>query len=159
MNINIREMLASDLNGVAEIHKKSFSRQNNSLEWIECNHRAFPRIMIYVAEYGSELAGYIQWIQKSGFRRECVLELEQMAVLEEFRCNGVGKALISESMLALKSYLGAKGVSIKNVIVTTRDDNHAKKLYESTLGAKEEYVIKQLFSGNESVLIARDVKI
>ncbi len=112
---------------------------------------------MYVADLNSDVIGYIQWIQKSGFRSECIIELEQIAVLEEHRCKSVGKKLITESLKLVKQHLSTKESTLKGIIVTTRSDNHAKKIYESTLGAKEVCVIKQLYSGDESILITENI--
>ena len=157
MLIAIREMQSPDITDVAVAHEQSFPRQNNSQKWIECNFNAYPRILIYVAECDASIVGYIQWIQKSGFRNEAVIELEQIAVLEEYRGKGVGRVLILESLDLVKKHLKNCESVVKSIIVTTRVDNDAKKLYESTLGVKEEHVIKRLYSGDEVILIARDV--
>ena len=152
MRITIREMQSADISDVATVHKQSFPRQKNSQKWIECNFNAYPRILIYVAECDATIVGYIQWIQKSGFRKEAVVELEQIAVVEKYRGKGVGRALILESIDLVKVHLKKCESVVKNIIVTTRVDNDAKKLYESTLGVKEEHVIKKLYSGDSGVI-------
>jgi ribosomal protein S18 acetylase RimI-like enzyme len=155
MTVKTREMSASDIPSVATIHQESFRRQNNSTQWITCNYNAQPRTLMYVAELNSKIIGYIQWLQKSGFRSESVIELEQIAVLEEYRSKNIGKNLITESLDFVKKYLSNNGSMLKGIIVTTRTDNHAKKIYESTLGVKEEFIIKDLYSADESVLIVK----
>ncbi len=72
----IRKMKEDDLEAVAEIHARVFVRQSDCLEWIECNFRAFPRIQYFVIEREGLVLGFIEWLQKSGFRKEVVLELE-----------------------------------------------------------------------------------
>jgi len=72
-----------DINAVAKIHAQAFPRQHSSEKWISSNFAAFPRIMIFVArDEQDKVIGYIQWSHKSGFRKEAVIELEQIAVLK-----------------------------------------------------------------------------
>jgi hypothetical protein len=80
-SITIRSMKKEDILDVSKIHAEAFPRQNHSLEWISSNFNAFPRIRNYLAETPHEIIGYVQWIEKSGFRKEVILELEQIAVL------------------------------------------------------------------------------
>ena len=73
----IRLMREDDLPSAALVHQSVFVRQSYSHEWLRCNFNAFPRYLIFVAEIDDEIVGYIIWVQKSGFRPEAVLELEQ----------------------------------------------------------------------------------
>ena len=74
--------------------------------------------------------GYIIWVQKSGFRPEAVLELEQLAVLPGARGQGWGKTLILDSLPQVKQHLAGQDSTLKHVLVTTRADNFAQKLYQ-----------------------------
>lgn len=59
--------------------------------------------MLFVArDEKDQIVGYIQWIQKSGFRNESVIELEQIAVLQNKRGKGIGALLIRESLNSKK---------------------------------------------------------
>jgi ribosomal protein S18 acetylase RimI-like enzyme len=95
--------------------------------------------------------------QKSGFRPEVVLELEQVAVLPKHHGQGVGRELIEESLPFVRDHLAKQGSTLKHIIVTTRADNHAQKLYRSTLGAEVEATIVNLYSADEVFMVARDV--
>ncbi|MBA3815993.1 MAG: GNAT family N-acetyltransferase [Parachlamydiaceae bacterium] len=148
-------MIKEDLANVAKIHHKAFSRQLHSEEWLLCNFNAYPRIRLFVAEE-KEILGYVQWIEKSGFRREVVLELEQIAVLPSKQKQGVGSLLISESLKIIKKELKQRDATIKHILVTTRTDNEAQKLYKKVLNAQAEVVITNLFSADEVLLIARN---
>ena len=158
MNLNIREMSSFDIENVSIIHEKSFERQTKSLEWITCNFNAYPRIQYYVADIEGRLVGYIQWIQKSGFRSKVILELEQMAVLPEFRNKGIGKSLISKSLPLIKHHLEINDAKLKHVIVTTRADNNAQDLYSKVLGAKVVATISSLYSADEVIMVSREVR-
>ena len=157
--MQVRLMQKTDLDNVAEIHKLTFVRQQNSLQWIQCNFNAFPRFLNFVAEKEGEILGYIIWIQKSGFRPQAVIELEQLAVSPNFQNQGVGRQLITESLTLVNNHLSINGSTLKHILVTTRADNFAQQLYKSTLGAEIEATITNLYSDDEVLMIARNVNI
>lgn len=156
-SIVIRPMKVDDLSAVAKVHNATFSRQKHSQEWVCCNFNAFPRIRYYLAEVDKIVVGYIQWIEKSGFRQEVILELEQIAVLPTFQRQGIGTDLIIQSLRNVKKELEHRQATIKHILVTTRFDNSAQKLYAQTLNAKPEAVLKNLFSADEVIMISRNV--
>ncbi|CAH7235825.1 N-acetyltransferase [Vibrio chagasii] len=153
----VRFMTEADLNGAALVHQATFVRQQNSKTWLQCNLSAAPRFLNFVAESDGEIVGYIIWVQKSGFRPEAVLELEQLAVLPSAQGQGLGKKLILDSLRQVKQKLSEQGSTLKHVLVTTRADNFAQKLYQSTLGAEVETTISNLYSADEVLMIARNV--
>lgn len=156
-DLNIRLIAQDDLPKAAIIHASAFVRQSDSLEWLECSFKAFPRYMVFVAETESDIVGYIIWSQKSGFRPEVVLELEQLAVSPESQKKGIGRALIMESLPLVKRQLALKNAVLKTILVTTRTDNYAQELYKSTIGAEVETVISNLYSADEVLMIARNL--
>ena len=160
MTWKIRKMSLDDISAVAEVHEKVFSRQQYSYEWIECNFKAFPRTQMFVAEDENDnaIVGYIQWIQKSGFRPEVVLELEQIAVAPEHQGHGIGSLLILSSLSAVKQHLAALNQKLKHLIVTTRADNAAQRLYRKTLSVEIEATIRNLFSADEVIMIVRNIQ-
>jgi len=111
----------------------------------------------FVALDGSDIVGYIHWTQKSGFRPEVVLELEQIAVLPGVQGRGIGRALIGESLPLVKDQLGTRGATLKHIMVTTRADNYAQELYRQALGVEVECTIRDLYSADEVIMIARNV--
>ena len=99
-------MLKEDISSVAIIHSDAFSRQLGSTKWVTCHFNAYPKIMIFVARNElNQAVGYIQWLQKNGFRKESVLELEQIAVLQSFQGAQIGTKLIEQSLKSVKEYL------------------------------------------------------
>ena len=46
-------------------------------------------MQFFVAESNGEIRGFIHWTQKSGFRQQVVLELEQIAVHPHFHGQGI----------------------------------------------------------------------
>jgi ribosomal protein S18 acetylase RimI-like enzyme len=151
-------MHEEDIPAVAKVHSEQFPRQKDSLKWISCNFAAFPRVLMFVArDEKDKIIGYIQWIQKSGFRQQSVIELEQIAVLKTQQGKGNGSLLIEQSLKHIKDYLADTNSTLKAILVTTRTDNQAKALYEKVLKAKEIAVIKDLYSHDEVIMLATGV--
>jgi len=150
-------MNQADLADAAIVHQEAFPRQTNSYQWLECNLKATPRYLLYVAEINQQIIGYIIWVQKSGFRPEAVMELEQLAVRADSQGQGIGRQLIIHSLERVRKQLASQNSVLKHVIVTTRADNHAQELYKTTLGAEVEAVISNLYSADEVMMIARDI--
>lgn len=153
--MKIRFMEDTDLKGASQVHKSAFVRQQRSYEWLRCNLNASPRFLNFVAESNGEIVGYIIWVQKSGFRPEAVLE--QLAVSPKSQGQGIGRTLIKKSLPLVKEQLSSQGSVLKHILVTTRADNFAQKLYQSTLGAQVETTISNLYSADEVLMIARNV--
>jgi ribosomal protein S18 acetylase RimI-like enzyme len=152
----VREMTEADIAAAAAIHQAVFNRQLDSVAWVTCNFRAYPRILYFVAELNGAVVGFIEWIQKSGFRKEVVLELEQLGVNPDYQGQGIGTALIKKSLGFVHRILKRQGARIKNILVTTRTDNHAQRLYRKALGAAPEAVIQDLYSADEVIMVARN---
>lgn len=155
--MHVRRMTRGDLQQAATVHKEAFPRQTRSYDWLECTFNAAPRMIGYVAEVEEQVAAYIFWSQKSGFRPEAILELEQLAVLPSCQGKGVGTELITQSLSMVRDELQNQGSRLKHLIVTTRADNYAQSLYKKTLGAEVEATITNLYSADEVFMIARDV--
>ena len=99
-----------NLHKVAEIAKESFSglkEQEHAKTWIECNFNAYPRTQYFIAKENNEVMGYILWIEKGGFRKESVWELEQIAVKEIHRGRGIASKLIKESLQHIQNLYNA----------------------------------------------------
>ncbi len=124
-------------------------------KWITCNFKAYPRMQYFVADADGKVVGYILWVEKGGFRKEAVLELEQIGVLSDYRGKGIGSKLVVKSLEELKRYLNERGSRLKLVEVTTGTSNQAQRLYSKTLNAKPECVIRDLYRGDELIMIAR----
>ena len=157
--MKIRHMEIKDLPKASLVHKEAFVRQQYSLEWLECNINAYPRMLSFVAEVNDSIVGYIIWNQKSGFRSEAVIELEQIAVLPNLHGQGIGRNLIEQTLPFVKYQLTKQGAVLKHITVNTRADNHAQKLYRDTLGAEVEATITNLYSADEVFMVARNVKV
>lgn len=157
MAVQIRPMTLEDIASAADVHRAAFPRQDHSLEWIQCNFNAYPRMQYFVAAEEGEVVGFIHWSQKSGLRRQAVLELEQIGVSPERQGRGIGTQLILKSLPHVARQLAGRGAVIKHIVVTTRCDNAAQRLYSSALGAEPAAIIHNLYSADEVFMIARDV--
>jgi ribosomal protein S18 acetylase RimI-like enzyme len=153
--VRIRRFSESDLEAAAAIHSASFPRQVNSREWIACNARAYPRTRLSVADAGDTMLGFILWSEKSGFRAQVVLELEQIAVAPEHRNHGIGQALIRRSLSAVVNELAARSAMLKAVLISARTDNAGQRLYRRALGAEVVATVSSLYSGDEVFMLAR----
>lgn len=154
----IRPFEENDLLSVVEIHRKSFPRQGFSADWIGSLFRCFPRTQIYVVDLAGQIIGYSAWTEKSGFRKESVFELEQIAVAEKFRGQGFGKFLIEESLKMVKICLEERGSSLKAILISTRTDNEAQRLYRKVLLVETIAIVPGLYSGDEVLLRAELLK-
>lgn len=151
-------MRKNDVGIVAKLASMCFSGLKDirkARKWVNCNFKAFPRMQYFVAKKSGKILGYILWVEKGGFRKEAVMELEQIAVHPNYRGMGIGTKLIKESLHEIEEFLERRGSSLKIVEVTTRYDNRAKKFYEKVLGAKKEAVLKNFFRGDEIIMIVR----
>lgn len=154
----IKKATKKDINNIAQIASENFSGLRKPAEakkWVKANFLAFPRMQYFVVMHGGKVCGYILWLEKGGFRKDAVFELEQIAVTKNFQGQGIGTELIIKSLAEIKKYLKKRGAILKAVEVTTGTANRAQNLYKKTLGAEPECVIKNLFRGDEVIMIAR----
>lgn len=156
--MNIRTLQQKDLKQAAKVHELAFSRQRHSYSWLESSLNAHPRLLCFVAEIDKAIVAYIIWAQKSGFRPECVLELDQIAVHPDFHKQGIGTVLITKSLPLVKAQLVNQNSTLKHIMLSTRTDNQAQQLYRKTIGADVEAVINNLYSADEVIMIARNIK-
>ena len=154
----IKKAKIQDLNEIAKISSENFSGlkdTKNAKRWIKCNFLAYPRTQYFVARTNGKISGYILWIEHGGFRKEAVWELEQIAVGKNYQGQGTGTKLIEKSLSKIKKHLEKRKSALKAVKITTRVNNRAQALYKKTLGAEVESIIKDLFRGDEVIMIAR----
>lgn len=156
MPITIRRMTEDDVDAAGDVQQRAFPRQRECRAYVACNFRAYPRMQYFVAETDDRVVGYILWTHKSGFRPEVVLELEQMAVDIDCQGQGIGRRLILETLPQVIEQIHGSGARLKHILVNTRADNYAQRLYQSTLGAEVAATVANLFSHDEVYMVARD---
>jgi ribosomal protein S18 acetylase RimI-like enzyme len=158
MKTKIVKAISSQLGDIAKIASENFSGLKDikkAERWIACNFSAAPRMQYFVAVSNGSVSGFILWVEKGGFRKQSVWELEQIAVGKNFQGQGVGTELIEKSLAEIRKYLEKRGSEMKIVEVTTSTENRAQKLYQRTLGAQVECTVKNFFEGDEVVMVAR----
>jgi len=156
--IDVRKLEKTEVDRIVPIYLDVFHGMTNPemvRQWLQCNLRAFPLIICFGAWYDSSLLGYIIWTEKGAFRKEAVWELEQIAVLSQYRRQGIGSKLINKSLMEVKDHLTKRHANLKLVMVTTGIANESKRLYERALGAKKHSIIKDFYEGDEQIMIAR----
>ena len=156
--LKIKSANKKDIPKIAAIASQCFSGLKDlkqAKKWVLGNFLCFPRMQYFFAEEKGEILGYILWQEKGGVRKEAVFELEQIAVAQSARGRGVASFLIEQSLKKICEYLKERGAKLKLVEVTTGVENQAKRLYQKTLDAQPEAVIKNFFRGDEVIMIAR----
>ena len=154
----VRPMSINELDHVVQIYLKSFKGMVNPesiRRWFICQLNSYPRNIGFVAVVGDAVRGYIVWCERGGFRQRAVVELEQIAVHPDFRRKGLASYLTIQSFIYLKKLLKDERRSVRLVVIYTSAEHGARSLYEKTLGAKREAVLKDYFRGDEDVLFAR----
>jgi len=155
MKILIRKAVESDVAVIAHIHRQAFPRQRDSEKWVSATLAAEPRFFVFVAKVESVIVGYIFWAQKSGFRAEPVLELDQVAMLDAYRGKGYAEKLIRDSLAAIETELRCSDQTLKAVLVSTRSDNKAQRLYTKVLGVEIVATIDELYSATEVIMLSK----
>ena len=154
----IKQLKRNEIDKLVPIYLDAFQGMTSpelAKQWLHCNLRAFPQKICFGAWYNSSLLGYAVWTEKGGFRVQAVWELEQIAVLSEYRGRGIGAKLIHDSLTEIKDYLKKRRANLKLVKVTTGVANESRRLYEKVLGAKQESIVRDFYEGDEQIMIAR----
>ena len=155
-------MHKEDINQVARIYLQCFKGMQEfkvAKKWITLRHNSFPASQFFVVTLDKKFLGYIQWVELGGFRKNAVLELEQIAVSPEHQGKGIGEKLVKESLKQVSSYLHNRKSTIKLIKVTTGTANEAQKFYRNVLKAKPVAVIPDFFRSDEAILISRKTEI
>jgi ribosomal protein S18 acetylase RimI-like enzyme len=154
-NILVRRAQSEDIPAAAKVHELAFPRQTYSLEWLDCVFRSFPKSQLFVAVIASEIVGIIFWTEKSGFRKEAVVELEQIAVHPDHQDGGIGTELIIRSLPDVADKIAERGAKIGTVLGNTRIDNRALNWYKS-FGAEAVATVPGMFSADEVFLVVHN---
>lgn len=158
MNIKIQALTKKDIPQMAVLASQCFNGlkdKRKARKWIMCNFSCFPRMQYFIIKEKGAIFGYILWLEKGGFRQEAVWELEQIAVDPKHRGRGIATTLIEKSLVKIIEYLKKREARLKLVEVTTGTENRAQRLYQKTLDAQPEAVIKNFFRGDELIMLAR----
>ena len=156
-NMNIRRMEDEAIGAVAKVHQAVFGeRQMDSERWVRLQSQAYPLNQFFVATANGGVVGYILWSEMGGFRKDPILELRQMGVLEEFRGLHIGSKLVTESYERIKAEIISddRNPPYRVLVTTARSNERAIRLYEKTLGAVEEGCLYDFYRpGKDEVLL------
>lgn len=154
----IRRALQTDIATIAAINRQSFSGNKPAgvaEKWVESHFKQGDQYQYFVAEQNGQVVGYISWEIKGGFMREIpVLELEQLAVDVDSRGQGLGKALVRESIVEMKNWIKEnqpKATKFRVVVWTKKDNIAAQRIYQGICnqGAKGE---REIYGAEEVML-------
>lgn len=151
-------MHEEDISRVTRIYLQCFRGMQEfktTKKWITLRHNSFPVSQYFIAVLGKKVVGYIHWVELGGFRKDAVIELEQIAVSPDHQGNGIGARLVRESLKHVSAHIRKRNSNIKLIKVTTGAENEAQKLYRKALNAKPVAVIPDFFRSDEVVMIAR----
>ena len=152
--MRIRHAQQPDVAAVAELHGLCFPRQHDSLSFVRCLYSAYPLYRIFVADDGKQtLYAFAIWTEKSGFRKNAILELSLLGVHPELRGQGVGGALVTQSFDLTVTAVLDRGDKVGGVFVTTSAENHAQQLYRRTLGVEKVATIPGLYGADRNEVI------
>ncbi len=156
--IAVRRMRNADIAQVTKIYLQCFRGMRDfrtAKRWIMLRYKSFPANQYFVATIDKKIVGYIQWTELGGFRKEAVIELEQVAVSSDHQGRGIGGKIVRESLKAMARHIKSRGSSLKLVKVTTGTANTVQRLYRKELNAKPVAVIPDFFRSDEIIMIAR----
>ena len=154
----VRHMRDNDITQVAKIYLKCFKgmqKPEHVKKWIKLKHGSYPVNQFFVGILQGKVIGYILWVELGGFRKDAVIELDQIAVTPDYQGKGFGATIIKESLKAVITQLKRRKSRLKLVKTTTGATNEAQKLYKDVLNAKPVATIPDFFRTDEVILISR----
>ncbi|MDP4007340.1 MAG: GNAT family N-acetyltransferase [bacterium] len=118
----VRRAGEQDLRAMAEINTASFAGNQGdvekALEWVRCWFRAFPLYQYFVVQVEDKVAGYVGWQLHGGFlRSQPVIELEQVAVAEQFQGQGLAPRLCEETMDMVVEWVCAQNPHVQESVI------------------------------------------
>ena len=156
MSFSIREFKMDDLEKVIWINRTCLPENYPSFFFVE-HYRNYPKSFL-VAEKDGDIVGYIMCRVEYGwsfFRRKVVKKghIISIAVILDARRIGIGTALMTNAMNAMKSHYNVKEYYLEVRVTNTP----AIRLYEK-LGFKVVKALKNYYlDGEDAFLMAREV--
>ena len=128
MEFRIRRMTAEDVEAIADAFA-NFGKTRAQYERYFAEQGRGERLTLLAVAAGGRVVGYANVLWRSAyphFRREGVPEINDLNVVEEARCRGVGTALIREA----EGIVAARGLAVIGIGVgLTPDYAAAQRLY------------------------------
>lgn len=161
--MTVRRATPNDLRAIAAINRASFSGNKPAgaaEEWVRCNFVRHPQYQYFVAEDGDVVVGFVGWEVRNGFGRAVpVIELEQLAVSQGSRGNGVGTQLVAESFDAMKVWLRETqpdAQKLRVAVWTKKDNGAAQSVYRKICNqgeVGEGNTLSEIEKGREEVML------
>jgi len=151
----IRHATSRDLKAIAAINRTSFSGnkpKGTAERWVKSHFEQGAQYHYVVDVKNGVVRAFIGWELKGGFARETpALELEQLAVHEDFRGKGIGQKIVEASFKKMKTWLTKHQPEAQSVrvFVWAKDENgYARKIYtrlcDSIAGERTLYGVKEV---------------
>lgn len=155
----VRPATIDDLVAIVAVAQACFSQDYRTRELAEAWHRgglsALPKTQYFVAERDGQVVGYASWTFIGGFQAG-VVELEQLGVHGNHQRQGIGTALIQQSLLLVQAWLRREvGRELHAIKVDTATSNDAQRLYRTTLGVEVEATLKDFLYGSDEVIMLK----
>ncbi len=140
MEIELRDMRASDAREIAEIEKSTFSLpwSERSLAALSCAPNAIAR----VAESGGRVVGYY-----SLYRSFDEGDVNNIAVTEDMRRQGIGNALMRDML----EQCGQAGID--RIFLEVRASNKAARALYEKFSFKQYSLRKKYYDGEEDAVM------
>lgn len=140
MEIELRDMRASDAREIAEIEKSTFSLpwSERSLAALSCAPNAIAR----VAESGGRVVGYY-----SLYRSLDEGDVNNIAVTEDMRGQGIGNALMRDML----EQCGQAGID--RIFLEVRASNKAARALYEKFSFKQYSLRKKYYDGEEDAVM------
>jgi hypothetical protein len=85
------------------------------------------------------------------------LSLSKLRFKKQKQHQGIATKPDSSSLADVKNHLRDNLSVLKSILISTRSDNHAQVLYKKTLGAQVIATIKDLYSADEVLMLAKSL--
>lgn len=94
-----------------------------------------------VAEEGSTIAGLVTWLMH-GLPKHGLAELDRIAVLPEWRGQGVASQLVKTLVADAQAFYAAQGRALRKLYLLTHDDNARAHAFYEKMGFAHETTLK-----------------
>lgn len=154
----IRKATQHDLPLIANMNRQGFSGnkpEGMAEKWVSSHFAQGDQYHYFVFEQDAKAVGYISWEVRGGFARGVpVIELDQLGVDENYRGQGIGTMLMSETFEMMKAWIkqqqpGAKEMRV--MVWCLKGNDKALAIYEKLCndGIKGE---RSIYSTDEVML-------
>lgn len=134
--MKIREIEDEDVNSVIEILRDevydglSFKKMK---EWF-VDIGNFPYAQHFVAEKEEEIVGIISWILRDRYGKQAALDIQWMAIDEDYQKQGIGRQLVLDTLESVVFNWNKRGIMVTAVRVETDEENEgAQHFYSKVL--------------------------